>query len=555
MTTASGTSRPAFILCHLIAGFVLLVGGVCAQAQTEDHSVPFTVGPTEDYDPDVVRVAPVEIDGHQLFLVRGMSSLPARERADEVEQRILKIAQTDAIRDLHVAVKENEFGTAILANGQIMTVVTHADSAMEGMERTLVAAVQAEAIERAILNYRQSRTSTGLMDSAMVALGWTAGFLVVTLLFVRFRKRLAARAGAQARTWFDPVEKATQSAVKGQAVAQLVQYLANLALWIIYLVLLYYFLSIILLSFAETRATAAILIAYVSEPILTVLSGLWTIIPKIVTLVLIFIVTRFVLRGLKVFFENIAAGNLTSGEFQPHWVKPTFLIARVVVIVVAIALSYPFIPGSDTTAFQGLTILAGIMVSLGSNSVISNVMAGLFVLYRRSANVGDRIKVGDVVGDVIEVRIMETLIKSIKNEMISIPNSQLLSSQVVNYSHKIDGRGLIVHTTIGIRYEEPPEKIIAMLIQAAHATQGLKKSPEPFVLWNALGEFSIQYEINAFTNRGSSLQVILSDLHRNIVEVFNANGTQIMTPRYDTDPETPKIPDETWQGSLVSKPE
>ena len=204
-------------------------------------------------------------------------------------------------------------------------------------------------------------------------------------------------------------------------------------------------------------------------------------------------------------------------------------------------------------AFQGLTILAGVMVSLGSNTVVSNVMAGLFVIYRRSTNVGDRIQVGDMIGDVVDIKLMETLIKSVKNEMISIPNSRLLNSEVVNYSRKIDGRGLLVHTTVGIGYEEHPKKVKAMLIEAANRTAGLKKSPEPFVLWTGLADYAINYQINAFTTRGSILPKIRSDLHENIVEVFNENRVQIMTPSYVADPQVPKLPENDWDGRLAER--
>lgn len=180
------------------------------------------------------------------------------------------------------------------------------------------------------------------------------------------------------------------------------------------------------------------------------------------------------------------------------------------------------------------------------------MMAGLFVVYRRSTNIGDRIKVGNQVGDVVEIKLMETLVKSIKNEMISIPNAQLLNSEVTNYSRTIDGRGLMVNTTVGIGYEEPQEKVEAMLIEAAKRTTHLKLSPKPFVLMTALADYAVNYQINAFSTRGSSLPQIYSDLHRNIVSVFNENGVQIMTPSYIADPDEPKVPQEKWDGVLAS---
>ena len=352
---------------------------------------------------------------------------------------------------------------------------------------------------------------------------------------------------------FIGVESATQAVVKGHAVGQMAGFLLHAILWIIFLFALYFYLSFVLLSFAETRPIAQLLLTYVSEPLVTVLLGLFSYVPNVITLIIIAIVTRYIVRGFRLFMDNVAAGTFDWPGFEMHWVKPTFNIGRFVIIAIAVVFAYPYIPGSGSTAFQGLTILAGIMVSLGSNTVVSNIMAGLFVIYRRSTNVGDRIRVGDQVGDVVEIKLMETLIKSVKNEMISVPNTTLLNSEVINYSQKIDGRGLLVHTTVGIGYEEQQDKVEAMLIEAADRTTGLKKTPRPFVLWTALADFAINYQINAFTNRGASIIQLQSDLHRNIIDVFNENGVQIMTPSYESDPAEPKLPAGVWDGTLVSQ--
>ena len=250
----------------------------------------------------------------------------------------------------------------------------------------------------------------------------------------------------------------------------------------------------------------------------------------------------YVIKGMRVFFDAVEAGTFDHGRFRKHWVNPTFNIARVVVILIALVFAVPYIPGSDSAAFQGLTILVGAMLSLGANSVVSNMLAGLFVIYRRSTSIGDRIQIGDHIGDVVQIKLMETHLKSIKNELISIPNAQLMNSDVVNFSKKTDGNGLLLHTTVGIGYEEPPEKVEAMLIEAANRTKGIKAKPEPFVLWTALADYAINYQINGYTTRGSIIPKIRSDLHRNIVAVFNENNVQIMTPSYMADPPEPENP-------------
>lgn len=515
---------------------------------------PASEQPSEELQAqDGIFSAPVVFDGETLFSVRGFSALPAVERAANVERRLVELAELPEFIELEYEVRENEFGLAVLANGRLLTVATESDAEFEQVGLELLAEIHAEAIKLAIEKYRSGRSEEALIQSAQVAVAWTVGFIVLTYLFLKRRKRLIALIERVTVRRFTRVEEATNALVKGKAVAKLLGFATNLLLWVFYLFVLYYYLTIVLLSFAQTKPFAQLLLTYVSQPLMDVILGIVSYLPNLITIAIIIMVTQYLIKGLRLFMDNIEAGTFEWKDFEPHWVKPTFNIARAITIAIAVVFIYPLIPGSDSRAFQGLTILAGIMVSLGSNAVVSNMMAGLFVIYRRSTNIGDRIKVGDQVGDVVEIKMMETLIKSVKNEMVSIPNAELLNSEVVNYSRKIDGRGLLVHTTVGIGYEEPQDKVEAMLIEAARRTRDLKKSPEPFVLWTQLADYAINYQINAFTTRGSSLPRILSDLHRHIVDVFNENGVQIMTPSYEADPEEMKIPSQPWDGTLAKK--
>ncbi len=496
-------------------------------------------------------LAPVVVEGEELFLVRGWSALPAQERAERIETRIVAVAEASDKTTVDVEVQDNEFGLEIDVDGRTVTITTQADADFEQIELDVLASLQAEAIAEAILSYRKERTEAARVGSAIAALAWTVVFFLITFGFFKYRKRLVTYVSGEIESRFQKVDEATKSFVKGQAIAAIAGYVLSFVLWVGYLILFYYYLSFVLLAFAETRPFAELLLNYVSDPLFDIATGFIGYLPNLITLVIIAAVTKFALRGIRLFFDNIESGVFQISDFERHWVAPTHFLVRILTIVIALIFAYPYIPGSDSRAFQGLTILAGVMLSLGSNTVISNMMSGLFVIYRRSTNVGDRIRVGDKVGDVVEIKLMETLIKSIKNELISIPNAQLLNSEVVNYSRKVDGRGLLVHTTVGIGYEEPPSKVKAMLIEAARRTDGLKGSPQPFVLWTQLGDYAISYEINAFSSRGASLPQIKSDLHENIVEIFNANGTQIMTPSYIADPDVPKIPDTSWDGQLV----
>ena len=495
--------------------------------------------------------APVIIDGDMLFFLRGSSALPASERAEEVQARIVEAAESSENADVTVTYEQTDLGTRILVDGVSVSIVTDADAELEQMELDVISFLQGEAIHDAIVAYRANRTEQARVSGAIEAVAWTVGFALFIVAILWLHRRIRRKTLQFVTRHLKDVETATAKSVQAEAIAALVRYGLNFVLLVVFFLGFYYYLSFVLLAFAETRYFAQLLLTYLTEPVLVIFRGILSYIPNLIMLGLISWVTLYIIKGMRVFFDAVEAGTFEMGDFESHWVNPTFNIARVVVILIALVFAVPYIPGSDSAAFQGLTILVGAMLSLGANSVVSNMLAGLFVIYRRSTSIGDRIQIGEHIGDVVQIKLMETHLKSIKNELISIPNAQLMNSDVVNFSKKTDGSGLLLHTTVGIGYEEPPEKVEAMLIEAARRTKGIKAKPEPFVLWTALADYAINYQINGYTTRGSIIPKIRSDLHRNIVAVFNENGVQIMTPSYMADPPDPKIPTEDWDGHLA----
>ncbi len=515
----------------------------------QEGEVPEPAAKTEEADAEFA--APVIIDGNDLFTLRGSSALPANERAEMVQERIIEVAEASDSPTVIVNVRETELGPTIYADGKIVTMVTEADSEHDQMEISLLAELQAHAVEEAIINYRKERSQDSRIGGFFKALGWTAlfaAYLFGLFQVSRWLRRLIPRF---VRKKLVSVEAATNEQVQADAISALIRFVAQFALVATGFLGLYYYLTFVLFAFAETRALAQLLLTYVTEPVISVVFGFIRFLPSLITLAIIALFTRYVIKGIRIFFDAVEAGTFIIGDFEKHWIAPTYNIIRILVILIAIVFAFPYIPGSDSAAFQGITILIGAMLSLGSNSVVGNVLSGLFVVYRRSTNIGDRIRVGEHTGDVVEIKLMETHLKSIKNELVSIPNAQLLNSEVVNYSRKIDGNGLLLHTTVGIGYEEPSEKVEAMLIEASRRTEGLKNRPEPFVLFTGLAAYAINYQINAYSTRGASFPKILSELHRNIVAVFNENGVQIMTPSYIADPDSPKIATEDWDGQLA----
>ncbi len=536
---------------HLLRYFLTAMAAALWLSQPVQAQESPTDAPAPEAAESETFMAPVIIDGDVLFQVRGSSALPAPERAEEVQDKIIEIAEASDASEVTISFEETEFGTWVLVDGERVSIVTEADAELDKMELSVVSVLHGNAIKQAIEAYRLNRTEQARVSGAIEAAAWTLGFVVFIVVILWLHRRIRRRTLRFVKRYLKDVETATAKSVQAEAIAALVRYGLNFVLLVIFFLGFYYYLSFVLLAFAETRYFAQLLLTYLTEPVLLIFKGILSYIPNMIMLGLIAWVTLYIIKGMRVFFDAVEAGSFDMGDFEKHWVNPTFNIARVVVILIALVFAVPYIPGSDSAAFQGLTILVGAMLSLGANSVVSNMLAGLFVIYRRSTSIGDRIQIGDHIGDVVQIKLMETHLKSIKNELISIPNAQLMNSDVVNFSKKTDGSGLLLHTTVGIGYEEPPEKIEAMLIEAANRTKGIKSKPEPFVLWTALADYAINYQINGYTTRGSIIPKIRSDLHRNIVAVFNENNVQIMTPSYIADPPEPKIPIGEWDGHLA----
>ncbi len=217
-------------------------------------------------------------------------------------------------------------------------------------------------------------------------------------------------------------------------------------------------------------------------------------------------------------------------------------------VAFALVIAYPHIPGSGSEAFKGITLILGLVFSLGSPSVIGNMVAGQSLAFRRAFKLGDRVKIGEHIGDVAQMRLLSTYLRSPKNEEIVIPNQLIVNSEVVNFSTLArSSSGLILHTIVGIRYETPWRQVEAMLLEAAARTPELLKQPPPFVLQKTLGTFAVDYEINAYCDNPARMFLMYTALHRNILDVFNEYDVQIMTPAYEGDPETRKVvPREQW---------
>jgi small-conductance mechanosensitive channel len=318
----------------------------------------------------------------------------------------------------------------------------------------------------------------------------------------------------------------------------------------------YLYLHYVLSLFPWTRGLSSRLFSIGVAPLQTIATGVVQVFPNVVFLVILAFITRYVLIALRHFFKALESETVTLGEFDPAWANPTYRLVRIAVIAFAVVVAYPYIPGSSSQAFKGVSLFFGVLVSLGSTSLIGNVIAGYSLTYRRTFKAGDRVKIGEYFGDVEQIRVMATYLRTPKNEFIVVPNSKIINEEVINYSTLARREGLILHSSVGVGYDAPWRQVEAMLLEAARRTSGLLPEPPPFVLQKKLGDFAVTYEINGYCHEPHAMGRIYTKLHRNILDLFNEYGVQIMTPAYESDPDRAKIvPPEQWYAPPAHPPE
>jgi small-conductance mechanosensitive channel len=500
--------------------------------------------------------AAVVLDGETLFSVRGVTAYPAARRASEIAERIRTIAADPSITLKSFTVEERRGATVILANDRLVVTVLDEDAAIERISRSRLAELYSTRIWEAVQAYRHQRRPGILLLHALMALGATIALLAAVLVTRRliglahrgFERRYKAR--------MQGLEDRAHHIVRVEQFWRLLSGLLNLGWALAVAIMLYAYLQYVLSLFPWTKGIAWNLLTIAIDPLRTIAFGFVAMLPNLAFLAVLIMVVRYVLKILRILCDGLAGGTIKVEGFYPEWAWATYRLIRLLLIVFAVVVAYPYIPGSGSEAFKGVSLFMGIVFSLGSSSLIGNLIAGYTMTYRRAFRVGDRVKIGDQVGNVERMRVLVTHLRTIKNEEVIVPNSAILANEVINYSSMARDRGLILHTTVGIGYETPWRQVEAMLLEAAARTTGLRAEPAPFVLQSALGDFCVTYEVNAYCDKPDAIEALYTSLHRNILDVFNQYEVQIMTPAYERDPEQPKVvPKDRWYAAPAKSPE
>ncbi len=468
-----------------------------------------------------------------LFYIYNKSgSFSAQERAEAIHRRIEDISGNYRLKKDSIEVVADENYTDIYVKDKTIVSISDNDAIWENTTRENLAERYQKVISNELFKYHHETSVSTLAKEILLAI-----FLVVLFIFIiKYIARLFHWTSIKIRHQKDILLKGIQirnyTLFDSAMEVNFFLNVNNVVKWLLIFLVIYLALPVIFGIFPWTENYASTLFGYILNPLKKIFSAFWDFVPNLITIIVIIIVFRYVLKGIKVLKNEIKDGALKIQGFYPDWANPTYHIIRVLVFAFMIVVIFPYLPGSDSPVFRGVSVFLGFLFTFGSAGSLSNIISGLVLTYMRLFKIGDRVKIGEQVGDVIEKSLLVTRIRTIKNEIISIPNSTVMNSHTINYSSDAPGLGLIINTTVTIGYDTPWKDMYEALIEAALRTEWILKDPKPFVLQTGLQDFYVEYQVNAYTRESNKQSIIYSCLYQNIQDVCNEKGIEIMSPHY-----------------------
>jgi len=384
--------------------------------------------------------------------------------------------------------------------------------------------IWSESIEKLSLLYRLGIAFAIIILQALII--WLMWFL-----FKRANNRLEGNVGKEK---IKPLYFHKYKVLTSNQVIKIIEVLLKFLKYLITAVIFILTIPFVFSFFNATKNFASMLFGYILNPIRDIVMGAIMYIPNLIKVIIFVIVTRYIIKALKYFSNQIEKGKLKIPQFYPEWAAPTFKILQVLLWAFTVAIIYPYLPGSDSKAFQGVSVFVGVIFSLGSTSAIGNLVAGLVMTYMRPFKIGDRVKIKDITGFVVEKNLMVVRLKTHKNEYVTFPNLIILGSNIINYntSSDEDEEGLIIFAEVTFGYSTPWQTVHDILINAALVTDNVQKKPKPFVLQTKLDDFYACYQINCYTKDVSKVPLIYTLLYENIQNGFKESGIDMTSAHY-----------------------
>ena len=471
-----------------------------------------------------------------LFLLYSkLGSFSPKDRAEALNKKLEKLGSDITFDENSLKIENAESTYDIAMGSSIIMSITETDALWNNTSREELSKQYLSIINASVLKYKEETNYLNLAKK--IGLAILVLLIIVALIkyISKFFNFTAVKIQLQKDKKIKGIVIRNYTLFDAERQITFLLLINKVLKWIIILLAIYISLPILFGIFPWTEHFASTLFGYILNPLKNILLSFWNYLPDLVTIIVIILVFRYVLRGIRFLKDEVALGNLVLTGFYKDWAEPTFQIIRILLFAFIVVVIWPYLPGSDSEIFKGVSVFLGFLFTFGSAGSLSNVIAGLILTYMRLFTIGDRVKIGDVTGDVIEKSALVTRVRTAQNEIISIPNSTVMNSHTVNYSIDAPEKGLIIHTTVTIGYDVPWKNVHSALIDAALRTELVLKEPHPFVFQTGLEDFYVAYEINAYVREANKQGTIYSNLHQNIQDVFNERGIEIMSPHYRAD--------------------
>lgn len=480
-----------------------------------------------------VAGVPVVVEGDTLFYFyakRGGHT--PQQRAENVAADIAELGKLLNLQPDSVYVESSDIVTDVMYKGKVLVSFTDMDGLWENCTRDQLAADKRLVIMEKL---HQMKESHGLLQLGkrivyfiLVLVGQYLLFRVTNWLFRKLKLRIVRLRNTRLK----PFSIQDYELLDTHKQVKLLVFLASLVRYVIMFLQLLLTVPLLFSIFPQTKDLAYQLFSYIWNPVKSIFIGVVDYIPNLFTIFIIYMAVKYLVRLFRYLADEVQSERLKLRGFYPDWAIPTYHIIRFLLYAFMLAMIYPYLPGSNSGVFQGISVFVGLIVSLGSSTVIGNIIAGLVITYMRPFKIGDRIKLNDTTGNVVEKTPLVTRIRTPKNEVVTIPNSFVMSSHTVNFSQSAREYGLIIHSEVSIGYDVPWRTVNKLLVEAALNTPGVVDDPRPFVLSTSLSDWYPVYQVNAYIKDADRLAEIYSDLHQNIQDRFNEAGVEIMSPHY-----------------------
>lgn len=522
--------RPIAPILSPLAIVGILVASLSATPEVRAQAV--TRAPAAADSAAVAPTSAVVFAGDTLFILYGrLGPFTAEARARAIEGRLSRVAPLVADGD-SVLVTDRESLSELSVGDEVVMSVLDADAQPTGIARAELARRYATLMQERLIASAKSKSVKALLIDTGLAILATIVLVLVLRFFMFLFPRLYARLEALSLDRFPSLRIQNLELVSATRIHALLQWSARVLRVVATVAVFYVYVPLVLSFFPWTAPLSRRIVGLALRPFGNAWQSFIEYAPNLFYLAAGVIIIRYLLKLLYMVAEALRTGAISMPGFYPEWVDPTYKIVRVLVFAFGAIMLYPYLPGSDSDAFKGVSLFFGVLFSLGSSGAVGNMMAGIILTYTRAFQLGDRVKIGDTTGDVIEKTLLVTRVRTIKNVSITIPNGSVLGGQIVNYTSMAKERGLILHTGVTIGYDVPWKQVHALLLAAADRTEHLLKEPKPFVLQTSLDDFYVAYQINAYTDRADMQAGIYSLLHQNIQDCFNEGGVEILSPHY-----------------------